>query len=132
MLTKTGTQHGLFVYTYTKQFDSLHTRAVRIFDPEKLKPSRPQQLPFSCQKKLIIESLRSLKYLDGHVLLPRDENGCQLQYACTVKQLEKGKVIATYLDRQMKPVLNALGTSHQFVRLTLDTAERYAQSPDVR
>jgi hypothetical protein len=131
-LTKIGTQHGLFVYTYTKQFDSLPTRAVRIFDPEKLKPSSPHQLPFPCQKKLIIESLRPLKYLDSHLLLPRDENGRLRQYACKIKQLEKGKVIATYLDTQMKSVLNALGTSHQFVRLTLEIAERYSQSPDVR
>ncbi len=131
MLMQTGTQHGLFVYTYTKQSDSLHARSVRIFDPEKLKPSSSQQVPFTCQKELIIESLRPLKYLDSHLLMPHDGNGRLLQYACTTKQLEKGKVITIYLDRQMEPVLNALGTSHQFVHLTLDIAEKYSRSPDV-
>jgi hypothetical protein len=131
-LTKVGTQHGLFVYTYTKQSDSLHARSVRIFDPEKLRESSRQQVPFTCQKELTIESLRPLKYLDSHLLPHRDQNGRLLQYACTIKQLEKGKVITTYLDRQMRPVLNALGTSHQFVHLTLNIAEKYSQSPDVR
>lgn len=120
-----GTQFGLFVYTYVQQPAELPTRTVKIIDPSNILRNNSHS-DLTSKQEFALGST-PFRYLE-----PCYTNRVEVASTLVLRnydsrKLERQEGIDAYLGTHMETVIEVLGTSHKFVAETLRTALQYSK-----
>lgn len=126
-LFRRRTQFGLFVYDYEGQLDNISNRTVTIVDPTRFQAQDHSQPTLSLRTEISVDGSSNFQQLLPHG--PRDETDINTSETFGHAQLERGIVVDRYLDKHMANVIAVLGTSHQFIAYTLETAKTFSERP---